>query len=180
MSTSAVAIATPEYLDVPDPLYLRRVLRPYKDGCRYLQSAVITVDTARDAAVQAEGVFSIAGSSYIESTGHFNAAEFVMCANQLGYVVISRAIETRGFGILEQQFAGIPPDAFATKQLAGVLILKLESNFRRMIDPRRFTGRIEWHAVKATKRMILLQCSATFTDDAGGLADGSGLIGIVV
>lgn len=180
MSTSAAAIAATEYREVVEAPYINHVLRPYKDGCRYLQSAVITVDPARDAPIQAEGVFSIAGSSYIESTGHFNAAEFVMCINQLGYVVVSRAIETRGFGIAEQQFRGIPADAFATKQLAGVLILKLESNFRRMIDPRRFTGRIAWHSVKATKRMILLQCSATFTDDAGGLADGTGLIGIVI
>lgn len=180
MSSTAVAIAPSEYRETVDPQYIARVIRPYKPHSRYLRSAVISVNPDRECAVEAEGEFTIGESAYIESTGHFNAAELIMCVNQIGYVLVAKAVESRGFGVLEEQFSALSRDSFANKQLGGVLILKIEASFRRMIDPKRFRGRIGWKSVKATRRLIMLNGVATFSDDQGGRAEASALIGIVL
>jgi (3R)-3-[(carboxylmethyl)amino]fatty acid synthase len=180
--TTAAAVSVPVfgYREEVDPAFIERVLRPYKPSCRYLQSAVITASGDRDCPAQADGEFSIAESSYIESTGHFNAAEFVMCLNQLGYVMVAKAAESAGFGLYTQQFRDLPASAFAHKQLASVLILNVEASFRKQIDPRRFRGNISWRTVRTVKSLILLQGTASFSDDNGGRADGKALIGIVL
>ena len=176
------AVQTASGIDqlVVEPELIERTLRPYKPNARYLRSATITVVPDADTLVKAEGRFSISESSYIENTGHFNAAEFVMCLNQIGYVLIAKAAQERGFSILEDKFRGLSAAAFDDRQLAKVLILRFDASFRKLIDPRNFMGQIAWRSVKAMKNMITLQGPASFYDASGGHAHGSALIGIVL
>ncbi len=74
---------------IPEDL-LVRVLEPYSyKGCRYLLDAEYqaTADS-----VYAVGNFRIEESAYIRSTGHFNAAELILCFNQLAYSAFAPAI----------------------------------------------------------------------------------------
>jgi hypothetical protein len=147
------------------------VLRPYRDHSRYLREAEVT---GRPDAVSARGRFGIAESCYIDDTGHFNAVEFNICYNQLGYYLIAKCVEDRLF----DAFSTWTMADFWERQLSDVLIYRLGSRFRRMINPRSFEGEVVFQEPRVSVRpgrpaVMSMETTCSFWDDEGGSADGT-------
>jgi hypothetical protein len=126
---------------------LARVLIPYRDNCKYLKacsmeyvptSAGISADES-EASIAATGELSIAESCYIDSTGHFNAVEFQICANQLMYTMGAEVTRRR----ILRAFAALDLEGYYERQLPNVLITNVTSAFRKVMNPRRFRGRLQ-------------------------------------
>ncbi|QIS05700.1 hypothetical protein F5X71_28365 [Nocardia brasiliensis] len=115
-----------------DPWLLARVLRCYKPHCRYLRT--LEVRTVAET-VTATGTFEIPESCYIDATGHLNSVEVNICYNQMLYQTIAVMVRER-LGV----FADWTMDDFWRRQLPDILITRFQSEFRRPIDPRRFSG----------------------------------------
>lgn len=164
---------TNEYVVAVDDRFLARILEPYFEHCKYLRSVDIAFDPAEQngilpARLTARGRFSIPQSSYIESTGHFNAAEFIMCFNQLGYVLLAHALQ-HGLvsGIGRWDLA-----SFTERQLPDVLIVSASSEFRRMIDARDFTGEVTWTRASVKGKHLFGNFDVSFHDARGGRSRG--------
>ncbi|MEZ4295168.1 MAG: FcoT family thioesterase [Polyangiaceae bacterium] len=159
------------------PELLSRVLIPYRDHCKYLLGASMEYRpigpdvnrSASESSIAIEGEMSIGDSCYIDSTGHFNAVEFQICANQLLYTMGAECVR-RG---LVEAFAPIALEGYFDRQLPNVLITNVTSTFRRIIDPRSFRGRAELDRSYRMKDRVFWECSLVYTDAEGGLADGS-------
>jgi hypothetical protein len=151
------------------PELLARVLIPYRDNCKYLQRLWVEVVPGKGTGVVVEGEMSIGESCYIDSTGHFNAVELQICANQLLY---SMGAECVRVGLVDA-FAPLTLAEYFERQLPNVLITNVTSTFRRIIDPRKFHGHATLDRAYRVRDRVFLECSLTFTDDAGGLADAS-------
>ncbi len=67
---------------------MNTVLEVYFPNCRYLKSADFHYP-------EIKGEFGISSSCYIESTGHFNAVEAIICYNQLAYTFFAHGIDER-------------------------------------------------------------------------------------
>ena len=150
-----------------DEELLGRVLEPYSyKGCRYLIDAT---SRATADSVLAYGNFTITESAYIRSTGHFNAAELILCFNQLAYsafapAVLDEAIPAlRGWSIAD----------YFDNQLPSMLIKTTSSRFRRPIDAERFSARLwctGFQVIERTLRYLLVPCAVEFWDEHGGAA----------
>lgn len=158
-----------------DPLFDRSVL-PYRGkGCIYLNS--ISVDIAEDGKFSAGGAFRIPESCYIDDTGHFNAAEFIISYNQLMYSALAAVIDDAGSDI----FSGWTIDDYWQRQLPCVLIQELWSRYSRPINAREFTGtfRVEdTDSTHADRGILKLDTSVEFSDDLGGRARGTVLLAL--
>lgn len=159
------------------PERLARVLIPYRNNCKYLKrlsfeylptSADVSPDQS-EASIVALGEMSIPESCYIDSTGHFNAVEFQICANQLMY---SLGAECTRLGIV-RSLASMNLDGFYERQLANVLITNVTSTFRRVVNPRRFHGRLQLDRSYLMRERLFWECTLTYFDDENGLADGN-------
>ena len=159
------------------PERLARVLIPYRDNCKYLQqisfqytpaSAGVSADES-EASIVAHGELSIAGSCYIDSTGHFNAVEFQICANQLMYALGAECARLR----LLRAFGEMDLEGYYERQLSNVLITNVTSAFRRVVNPRRFRGRLQLDRSYCIRDRAFWECSLMYSDDDGGLADGN-------
>ncbi len=149
-------------------LLLKQVLRPYRDNCKYLKSAQLI---ERDDSVSARGRFEIARSCYIDDTGHFNAVEFNICYNQLGYHLIANCVSE-----------GLAPTAwtmsdFWDRQLSNIFIYKYSSKFTRPITPRSFEGEVVFGKPVLKERpdrppIMFMDTVCAFWDDGGGSAEG--------
>jgi hypothetical protein len=149
---------------------LTQVLEPYRDSCRYLRSAQLIENTD---GVGARGYFGIAESCYIDDTGHFNAVEFNICYNQLGYYLIAKCVADGLF----PQFATWSMADFWERQLSNVLIYRFSSQFRRMINPRSFEGDVVFREPMISKRpgrpaVMYMDTTCAFRDGDGGSAEG--------
>lgn len=158
--------------EVDDQELIGHVLQPYRDHSRYLRNARVT---SQPDGVSAQGRFSIAESCYIDDTGHFNAVEFNICYNQLGYYLLAKCIEDDLF----DAFSAWSMADFWERQLSDVLIYRLSSRFRRMINPRSFEGEIVFRKPRVSARpnnspIMSLETACSFWDDDGGSADGTG------
>ncbi|MEE6177658.1 FcoT family thioesterase [Mycobacterium sp. 050134] len=148
---------------------LARVLEPYAyKGCRYLIDAEYRA-TANS--VLAYGTFRIAESAYIRSTGHFNAAELILCFNQLAYCAFAPAIlneqipALRGWSIAD----------YFDNQLPSMLIKNASSRFRKPINAESFSARLlckDFRVIERTLRYLLVPCVIEFWDGIGGAAYG--------
>jgi hypothetical protein len=160
--------------EIRDRELIGHVLRPYRDHSRYLRDA----DVTRQAdGVSARGRFSIAESCYIDNTGHFNAVEFNICYNQLGYYLLAKCIEDD----LLDAFSAWSMADFWERQLSDVLIYRLSSRFRRMINPRSFEGEIVFQKPRVSARpnnssIMSMETTCSFWDGDNGAADGTGKI----
>lgn len=146
---------------------LSRVLEPYSyKGCRYLVDAAYraTADS-----VLAYGNFTIAESAYIRSTGHFNAAELILCFNQLAYSAFAPAVlngeitALRGWSIAD----------YFDNQLPSMLIKSTSSRFRKPINAQRLSARLlckDFQVIERTLRYLLIPCTIEFWDEHGGTA----------
>ena len=121
---------------------LSRVLIPYRDNCKYLKklsmeylpvSSHVSAD-ASEASIAAIGELSIGESCYIDSTGHFNAVEFQICANQLMYAMGAEVTRLR----ILRAFSSMDLEGYYERQLPNVLITNVTMAFKKVMNPRRF------------------------------------------
>ncbi|MCV7426708.1 FcoT family thioesterase [Mycobacterium montefiorense] len=148
---------------------ISEVLEPYSHkGCRYLLDAQYGAGPTH---VMAYGNFSIAESAYIRSTGHFNAAELMICFNQLAYCAFAPAV-------INKQIPSVPGysiEDFFDNQLPAMLIKSTSSRFRKPINAQRFSARLmcqNFRVVERALRYLLIPCVIEFWDDNGGAASG--------
>jgi len=148
---------------------LVRVLDPYEyKGCRYLIDAEYK---ATPDAVLATGNFSIGEPAYIKSTGHFNAAEFIMCFNQLAYSAFAPAILNEEIPVLR----GWSISDYFDLQLPSMLIKNTASRFKRMIHAPKFSARLlcnNFEVVDRRVRYLSIDCAIEFWDEFGGSSSG--------
>ncbi|BDB41157.1 MULTISPECIES: FcoT family thioesterase [Mycobacterium] len=153
---------------IPEDL-LVRVLEPYSyKGCRYLLDAEYqaTADS-----VYAVGNFRIEESAYIRSTGHFNAAELILCFNQLAYSAFAPAILNEEIPVLR----GWSISDYFDLQLPSMLIKNTASRFRRPINAQKFSARLlcqNFKVIDRTLRYLSVPCAIEFWDEYGGSASG--------
>lgn len=146
---------------------LAQVLEPYSyKGCRYLIDAEYK---ATPDSVLGYGNFSIAESAYIRSTGHFNAAELILCFNQLAYCAFAPAILNEEIPVLR----GWSIADFFNNQLPNMLIKNTASRFKRPINAQKFSARLvckDFRLIERAVRYLLVPCSIEFWDDDQGSA----------
>jgi hypothetical protein len=160
-----------------DQPLLDRVLEPYKEHCRYLRSADVT---DRDGLLAARCAFSIPESCYIDDTGHLNSVEVNICYNQMMYYLVAESVK-EGLG---PGFAGWTLDDFFTHQLPDILITRFTANFRRPVEPRNFSGEMEFRSVTRRTpagRDPFLHAETTFRyrDAGSGRCDGEATLAFV-
>ncbi|MEI7714530.1 MAG: FcoT family thioesterase [Mycobacterium sp.] len=148
---------------------LARVLEPYAcKGSRYLIDATCR---ATEDSVLAYGNFSIGDSSYIRSTGHFNAVEWVLCFNQLAYSAFAPAILNGEIAALR----GWSIDDYFNYQLPSMLIKNTASRFKRPINAQKFSARLlckDFEVIERTWPYLKVPCAIEFWDEQGGAASG--------
>ena len=157
-----------------DTQLLAQVLKPYRDNCRYLKSAQVIAENGE---ATARGRFAIDESCYIDDTGHFNAVEFNICYNQLGYYLMAKCVEDNLFPV----FATWTMADFWERQLSDMLIYKFSSRFRRLINSRSFEGDLVFREPVLSQRpgrsdVMFMETVCTFRDDDGGSAEGEASI----
>lgn len=169
-------IQQPELLPDVDPGFIDRVLTPYHDHCHYLKNVSFREDFDNTAnGIVAEGEFSIMDSCYIDDTGHFNAVEYNICYNQLGYVFLAYNIKNK----LLPELGHYSIDKFFEKQLSNVLIIELHSHYKRPIDARHFYGVYGIKEISQKKRFTLVKTFCHCYDDNGGDAGGDVTLAIL-
>ncbi|MFS8198121.1 FcoT family thioesterase [Streptomyces sp. CWNU-52B] len=157
---------------------LARVLTPYKAHCRYLRSAVVLA--AGDGRAAARCAFAIPESCYIDDTGHLNSVEVNICFNQMMYYLVAKSVRE---GLLTG-FASWTLDDFWKHQLPDILIARFTSNFRRPVNPRAFSGEMEFRSV--TRRapaggdpFLHAETAYRYRDAASGRCDGEAVLAFV-
>ncbi|MEV7977587.1 FcoT family thioesterase [Streptomyces sp. NPDC086519] len=160
-----------------DEELLARVLVPYKDNCKYLRSALVTAGAGLSA-VRCE--FAIPESCYIDDTGHLNSVEANIAYNQMMYYLVAMSVRE---GLLTG-FGSWTPDDFWRHQLPDILIARFAGSFRRPVDPRAFSGEMEFHSV--TRRtpgggapFLHARTSYRYWDGDGGRCDGEATLAFV-
>lgn len=161
-------IEASEMVSIDEDLILE-VLDPYQyKNSRYLLDAQYR---ATENSVLAYGNFSIDESSYIRSTGHFNAAEFLICFNQLAYSAFAPAIVNEQIPVL----VGWSIEDYFDYQLPSMLIKTAATRFRRPINAQRFHARLiceDFEIMHRSVRYLKIPCSIEFWDADGGSASG--------
>lgn len=166
--------ARTEFADISDTTSIEehllvKVLDPYAyKGCRYLIDASYkaTADS-----VLAYGNFSISEPAYIRSTGHFNAAELILCFNQLAYSAFAPAILNEEIPVLR----GWSISDYFDLQLPSMLIKNTASRFKRMIHAQKFSARLlcqDFEVIDRNLRYLSIKCAIEFWDEYGGAASG--------
>lgn len=157
---------------VVEPELLHRVLRPYRAmDCIYVQGMRTS---HADGVVRGFGELRIPQSCYIDDTGHLNAAEVIICYNQMLYTLLAVSIRDR----LLPAFAGWSMEDYWTRQLDGVLITRQSTTFIRPISPRRFHGEVVFSKTltgrlgHGAEPLVSLLTQFRFGDDDGGLCHG--------
>jgi FcoT-like thioesterase domain len=164
---------------------LASILEPYKDNCKYLKKAKFQYSEPKNLMRLSDknnqslwfitGEFSIPESCYIADTGHFNAVEYNICYNQLGYTMVAYLLEN-------QLLKGMEDWNIATykqRQLPDFLIVKFSNIFKRPIDSSFFQGTISINKYSARSQLIMLKTSCAFYDDNGGWSEGDATIAIL-
>ncbi|MBU6529704.1 hypothetical protein HZS56_00975 [Streptomyces sp. A108] len=154
-----------------DEELLARVLTPYKPHCRYLRSAEVTAQAGLSAA---RCTFAIPESCYIDDTGHLNSVEANIAYNQMMYYLVAKSVQE---GLLTG-FENWTLDDFWRHQLPDILIARFTSHFRRPVDPRDFTGELEFRSVArrnpggAAGSFLHARTAFRYQDAHGGRSDG--------
>jgi hypothetical protein len=154
-----------------------RVLRPYKPHCRYLTSAEVWVRPDAPAPLGASCCFVIPESCYIDDTGHFNSVEFNICYNQITYYVLAKAVQDHLWTVFDTWTM----EDYWAKQLPNILILSMQTRFRRQIRSRGagFQGEIEFSRRRLSRDTLFLGSQCRFWDDHGGSCEGNINLGLV-
>lgn len=169
MMTSPKNLDTANARFANDPGLLSEVLRPYaRPGTQYLTSATVAV---AGGFASAEGRFAIPFPCYIDDTGHLNSVEVNICFNQLMYYLIAKCVQEHAIPAFDEWTM----DDYWAKQLPDMLISRIQSNFKRPIDPLDFTGEVAFAEFRATFRsrpVQIIEMPWRFWDAAGGYAEG--------
>ncbi|MFF9768371.1 FcoT family thioesterase [Streptomyces sp. NPDC014636] len=149
---------------------LARVLVPYKEHCKYLQSAHVTSGLE---GTSARCEFAIPESCYIDDTGHLNSVEVNIAYNQMMYYLVAKSVK-------EGLLAGLDDwtlDDFWRHQLPDILIARFAGTYRRPVNPRSFSGEMAFQSV--TRRepgggepFLHAETSYRYWDADGGRCDG--------
>lgn len=156
-----------------------RVMEPYRaKKAIYLRTLEVVVpEEGSDEPVIGRGTFRIDESSYIDDTGHFNAAEFIMSYNQLMYATIAAVIDEDASPL----FAGWSIGDYWERQLPDVLIQEFWSRYSRPINARDYRAEFVLgtrDTSRAERGIIKFDTSVEFTDDTGGRARGTVLLAL--
>lgn len=137
---------------------IERFLAVYKPQARYLKSAELDFPMAT-------GNFEVQSSSYGQDTGHLNAADLLICYNQLAYVLVGQAW-------VDGQLPSLEHIAIETSfQLEKTFIVGMDDiRFRKIIDPSGFQGLVKIDKMRKTRSAYFLQ---THYDFALGSAVGN-------
>ncbi|MFC9679623.1 FcoT family thioesterase [Streptomyces sp. NPDC056948] len=160
-----------------DEALLAQVLTPYKEHCKYLRSAVVT---EMDGRALARCEFEIPESCYIDDTGHLNSVEVNICYNQMMYYLVAKSVKD-GIGT---GFESWTLDDFWKHQLPDILIARFSSRFRRPVDPRAFSGEMEFRSVIRRTRadgtpFLHAETAFRYRDAASGRCDGEATLAFV-
>lgn len=159
-----------------DQEFMKKALLPYRPHATYLKRAWIEADISKGVqGLGARGEFSIPESCYIDDTGHFNAVEYNICYNQLGYVFFAYCIEYK----LLQELGDYDTETFWKKQLPNFLIIKISSGFSKVLNAKRFYGTWGLKSVKKTSRCTFMHTWCDYYDDQEGTSKGEVTIGIL-
>ncbi|MFI9249918.1 FcoT family thioesterase [Streptomyces sp. NPDC053069] len=155
---------------------LERVLAPYKTHCKYLKSAVVTAGREN---TSARCAFVIPESCYIDDTGHLNSVEVNIAYNQMMYYLVAKSVQE---GLLAG-FEDWTLDDFWRHQLPDILIARFAGNFRRPVNPRSFSGEMEFLSVTRRepggKPFLHAETSYRYWDTHGGRCDGEATLAFV-
>lgn len=165
-----------------DASLLKRVLTPYRENCRYLKSGVVSVSgqPVSNGVATAACEFEINDSCYIDDTGHFNSVEFNICYNQMFYYIAAKAVQDQLFAPFDQWTM----QDYWDRQLPNILIVRLSSSFRRVINARHFFGEIDVTKIVERQRgsgvgmLIIADTACRFWDYKGGECRGEVKIAI--
>jgi FcoT-like thioesterase domain len=192
LSEIAVPTETQESVGSISQAFLHKVLRPYiPTKTDYLRSAALVQvagherQSKEEALMVSEGRFSIPTSCYIQSTGHFNAVEFLICFNQLAYTSLGFGIAEGFFANLSEAWASestrtklksVTERVFFDNQLSSMLILKTETRFQKIIDAADFKATLSIQSVFSRRDTFFVETECVFSDDKGGKAEGKVLL----
>lgn len=182
-ATSADAIVRTD-----DDALFHRCMNPYRaKDCIYLTSSRVDVCADRPvdgvatsfgpAGLVGHGTFRIKESCYIDDTGHFNAAEFVISYNQLMYMSLCETVASGANPVFE----GWTIDDYWARQLPDVLIQQLDTRYSQPINARDYRAEFRVTGIDTSRldRGILkLRTEVEFTDDHGGRARGQVLLAL--
>ncbi len=184
--------ARPECVGAIPREFLLKVLQPYlPTQTDYLRSAsFVQVGGAEKYAkdeplLVSEGRFSIPTSCYIQSTGHFNAVEFLICFNQLAYTTLGYGITQGVFANLTEAWATLgtrtklkqlTPKKFFDNQLSSMLILKTETRFEKIVDAADFSATLKITSLFSRRDTVFVNAHCVFSDAKGGRAEGHVLL----
>ena len=151
-----------------DQSRLEKILEVYFPNCRYLLEAELDFP-------KGNGRFRILSSCYMKNTGHFNAAEAIMCYNQLAYALLAEAGEQS----LLEGLGKIPFEQFLEWQLGNCFIVGMDNiKFKKQINPsEEFYGEIALNKAKKLGRLYIFKTSYDFE---GGKATGDIELALVV
>src|SRR5690606_7427355 len=139
---------------------LTAVLRPYRPECRYLKEVTFEDPPVPGGMPSARGWFEIPKAFYIEDTGHFNAVEFILCFNQIGYMLTAHCALSGAFPLV-----GVwSLDRFTANQLPNVLIVDVDVAFPRGIDARGFSGVVSIPWAEPRSRHLFYDMKIAFSD----------------
>lgn len=178
------------------PAFLSSILAPYQPtGTDYLRAAKVVqglldndpgeVEEKSTPIITTEGQYSIPSSCYIQSTGHFNAVEFLICYNQLAYATFGHLIaedilkhlpDGRVSAACQLELKRLSISLFLTKQLSSMFILKAETRFKRVINAGNFRCALSVDSIFYRHRTLFTNTHCEFSDDHGGGADGTVLL----
>ncbi|MEN8129659.1 MAG: FcoT family thioesterase [Pseudomonadota bacterium] len=147
-----------------------RVLKPYKENCKYLKSADVFSegDPLDGGRVIGRCEFSIPESCYIDDTGHFNSVEFNICYNQMMYYVVAKSVKER----LMSSFVSWTMDDYWQKQLPDIFIVNFESSFKKSMKSHRFFGVIEFNKVRKRSGLLFINTACQYWDQNNGSCSG--------
>jgi FcoT-like thioesterase domain len=179
------------------PELLSRILAPYQPtGTDYLKEASVAPGADHGSALDgadrratpiatAHGRYTILNSCYIQSTGHFNAVEFLICYNQLAYATFGHLVAHRLLDALpdgrvsaacQEQIRRMSIDLFFAKQLSSMFILRAGTRFKRVIDTDDFAAELSVDSIMYRHGTLFIDTTCRFSDDQGGDADGNVLL----
>ncbi len=155
---------------IDDSLLQRTMITYSSKNAVYLKGVYIDykIPSGNDEDYVARGVFSIGESCYTNDTGHFNAVEFNICYNQLMYTALAHGVSKKLLNCLQD----LTLDEYYNKQLPDVYITRLESYYKKVIDPNDFSGVFRVKKTKKTRKLIIIKTQIEFSGYGGGLAYG--------
>lgn len=174
--------ATPtRTIEVSDDL-VQSILTPYRKECRYLKKLWIDCYDAPGApacevggSIVGRGLFSIPESFYITDTGHFNAVEFNLCYNQIGYVYLAYCFDHKLIPAIDS----VDLAYYRRQQLGGLLIAKFSSTYRTRMTAARFWGEFSLTQTVEKKSLWLLETRIQYWDEADGRSEGNVLLALL-